>query len=154
MDSYIVDYQRKDECYAHETLEEIIALDGGVDDLSAGQLLKEARRLLGSAAELELGRDVLEKLVCPRCGGEETLFASLGKVREDKAFCPRCPDMRREVRTFYKVRGGESFLDHTLAQIGIPPFDIVIARAKDCAIGLELAGDRKAVLGPLVGSRE
>jgi adenylyltransferase/sulfurtransferase len=71
MDSYLVEYQRKEECYSHDTLEEVIPLDAGVGDVTAGQLLKQARRLLGPAAELELGRDVLEKLVCPRCRDEE-----------------------------------------------------------------------------------
>jgi hypothetical protein len=111
--------------------------------------LTEARRLLGSGTELELGRDVLEKLVCPRCGREEQAFMSLGKVPADRATCPHCPDSRREVVTFYKIRGNETFLDRTLAQIGVPAFDIIIARCRDRAIGLELAGDAQAVLKSL-----
>jgi adenylyltransferase/sulfurtransferase len=154
MDSYLVEYQRKEECYSHDTLDEVIPLDAGADSVPVGELLNEARRRLGPKAELELGRDVLEKLVCPRCGGEETLFASLGKVRAEKATCPRCPEVRRDVRTFYKVRGGEAFLGRTPAQIGVPPFDILIARAGARAIGLELAGDAATVLGPLAGARE
>jgi adenylyltransferase/sulfurtransferase len=154
MDSYVVQYQRKEECYSHDPLEEVIALKEGVADLTVGQLLAEARRLLGPAAELELGRDVVEKLVCPRCGTEEILFASLGQVLVEQALCPRCPGVRREVRTFYKIRGGEAFLGRTPAQIGVPPFDILIARCRDRAVGLELAGDAQAVLGPLAASRE
>jgi molybdopterin/thiamine biosynthesis adenylyltransferase len=154
MDSYVVEYQRKEECYSHDPLEEVIALKEGAADLTVGQLLAEARRLLGPAAELELGRDVIEKLVCPHCRDEETLFASLGQVRAEKALCPRCPGVRREVRTFYKIRGGETFLGRTPAQIGVPPFDILIARCRDRAIGLELAGDAQAVLGPLAATRE
>ncbi len=152
-DSYLVEYQRKDECYSHDTLDEVIALDEGASTVSVGELLHEARRRLGPKAELELGRDVLEKLVCPRCGGEEALFASLGKVRAERALCPRCPDVRRDVRTFYKIRGNEAFLDCTPAEIGVPPFDILIARAGSRAIGLELAGDADAVLGPVAGER-
>jgi hypothetical protein len=56
------------------------------------------------------------------------------------------------VITFYKIRGDEAFLDRPLAEIGVPPFDIVIARSRDRAIGLELAGDAAAVLGPLASS--
>jgi adenylyltransferase/sulfurtransferase len=153
-DSYLVEYQRKEDCYSHDTLEEVVALDAGASTVTVGELLNEARRLLGPKAELELGRDVLEKLVCPRCGGEESLFASLGKVRAEQAFCPRCPGVGRDVRTFYKVRGGEAFLGRTPAQIGVPPFDILIARAGARAIGLELAGDAATVLGPLAGEGE
>jgi adenylyltransferase/sulfurtransferase len=154
MDSYVVEYQRKEECYSHDPLEEVIALKEGATDLTVGQLLAEARRLLGPAAELELSRDVIEKLVCPRCRTEEALFASLGQVRVEQALCPRCPGVRREVRTFYKIRGGEAFLERTPAQIGVPPFDILIARCQDRAIGLELAGDARAVLGPLAATQE
>ena len=120
--------------------------------MTAGEMLAEARRVLGPTAELELGRDVLEKLVCSKCKREETLFASLGRVSADKANCPHCPGVHREVVTFYKIRGNEAFLGKTLAEIGVPPFDILIGRTRDRAIGFELTGDAAAVLGPLDGA--
>ena len=51
--------------------------------------------------------------------------------------------MRRE------IRGTEpaTLLSRTLAGIGVPPFDIVIARAGARVIGLELSADAPAVLG-------
>jgi hypothetical protein len=99
---------------------------------------------------LELARDVLEKMVCPACRAEEPLFVSLGRVKSDKAKCPGCGAATREVVTFFKVRGTEAFLDRTLADIGVPPFDILIARTADRAIGLELTTDAPEVLGTLV----
>jgi adenylyltransferase/sulfurtransferase len=153
-EAYQVAYQRKEDCYSHDTLEEVRPLDVGVADVTVGEMLERARALLGPGADLELPRDVLEKLTCPRCGEEEPLFASLGKVAADKAFCPRCRDVRREVSTFYKVRGGEPFLGRSLAEVGVPPFDVLIARTAERAVGLELAGDAKAVLGPLAGDEE
>jgi hypothetical protein len=56
--------------------------------------------------------------------------------------------------TFYKIRGHEPFLDKTLAQIGVPLFDILIARSHDRAVGLELTGDSAKVLGSLVQGGE
>ena len=150
----VLEYQRKQECYSHDTLDEIIPLDAGHDSITAGELLSQARRLAGPDAELELGRDVLEKLVCPQCGQEEPMFASLGQVREDATWCPDCDRVRREVVTFYKIRGQEPFRDRTLEQIGVPAYDVVVARAGDRSIGLELAGDAAAVLGPLVGGED
>lgn len=150
-ESYQIEYQRKEECYSHDTLDEIVPLDAGHDSITAGELLAAARKLLGENVELELGRDVLEKLVCPQCHSEESMFASLGQVREGAAWCPKCSGVRREVVTFYKIRGQEVFLGKTLREIGIPPYDIIIARAGEHSIGLELAGDASAVLGPLVG---
>jgi adenylyltransferase/sulfurtransferase len=151
-DCYGVEYQRKPGCYSHEILDAIVPLDAGAESITAGALLAEARRHLGPEAEVELARDVLEKLVCPNCRRAEPLFASLGKVKAEKAFCPDCPGVRREVFTFYKLRGDEWFLDQPLSAIGVPSFDILVARAGGRAIGLELAGDAPLVLGPLSDS--
>jgi adenylyltransferase/sulfurtransferase len=151
-EAYPVQYQRKSDCYSHEIMPEIISLETGADTMTVGALLSEARRRLGPTAHVELCHDVLEKLVCPKCGREERLFASLGRVSADKAFCPTCKDIRREVKTFYKIDGKEDFLDLTLAQIGVPAFDIIVARCGPKAIGLELGADAGKVLGPLSDS--
>jgi adenylyltransferase/sulfurtransferase len=151
-DTYQTEFQRKDDCYSHDTLDEIIALEEGVDSITPRTLLNLAQQKLGPKAKLELAREVLEKLVCPKCKDVEQVFASLGKVKAEKAFCPKCKDVRREVVTFFQIRGDESFLDRPLSAIGVPPFDIVIARNAERSIGLELAGDAETVLGPLSGS--
>ncbi len=149
-DSYITEYQKKDDCFSHDPLEKIIPMNWRASTTTVHQALTEARRLLGPAAELELARDVLEKMVCPACGVAEPLFVSLGRVKSDKAKCPSCGAATREVVTFFKVRGTEPFLDRSLADIGVPPFDILIARTGDRAIGLELTADAPQVLGSLV----
>jgi adenylyltransferase/sulfurtransferase len=147
-DSYQTEYQQKDDCYSHETFDEVVSLDVRSDQITVRQLCDEACRLLGPEARLELARDVLEKLVCLKCKREEILFASLGRVSADKAFCPNCPDSRREVVTFYQINSGEAFADRTLRDIGVPAFDIIIARLPDRLVGLELSGDAGEVLGP------
>ena len=152
-DSYQVEYQRKDDCYSHETLDEIIAVDAGAADVTARKLLGRGRELLGEAAELELARDVLARLVCRQCEQSEELFVSLGKVRAEQATCSDC-GRTRDVETFYKLRGDEAFLDRPLAEIGVPPFDIVLARNDERSIGFELAGDAAGVLGALAGGAE
>jgi molybdopterin/thiamine biosynthesis adenylyltransferase len=151
-EAYQTEFQRKATCYSHEILPEIVSLDASVQTATAADLLKEARRRLGGTVELELARDVLQKLACANCGREETMFASLGRVPASAAFCTCAPNVRREPVTFHKIRGDESFVDQPLAMIGVPAFDIVIARAGDRAIGLELSGDAAAVLGPLADS--
>ena len=153
-DSYTTQFQRKDDCFSHDILETVVPLDGTSETLTAATVLDEARALLGDGATLELAREVLEKLICPNCKHEERLFASLGKVPASAAFCPRCKDeprVRREVVTFHKITGSEDFLLRPLAQIGVPPFDILIARDASGAraVGFELAGDAAHVLGNL-----
>jgi len=153
-DSYTVDYQRKAECYSHETLDEIIELDTGARELTAREALKIAAQYAGQGATLELPRDMLEKLVCPRCNSEEELFTSLGSVTASQAYCPHCENQPREVETFHTIRGNAPFLDRTLAETGAPLFDILIARGPDRTVGLELSGDAAAVLGSLMGGED
>jgi molybdopterin/thiamine biosynthesis adenylyltransferase len=153
-EAYQVEYQRKADCFSHDPLESVVSLRGGAVSVTAGEALEEARRLLGPSAHLELGRDVLERLVCPKCGHDEPMYVSLGKVRADSAKCPRCTDVRRDVVTFHKITGTEPFLDWPLAKIGVPPFDIVVARTMERAIGLELSADAAQVLGPLAGGED
>jgi molybdopterin/thiamine biosynthesis adenylyltransferase len=154
-DAYQTTFQRKADCYSHDTLDEVIELDEGAATLTPRDLLRKARSLLGPGAQVELSRDILEKLVCPACGEAEHLFVSLGKATVDKALCPHCPaSVARDVVTFDKIRGNESFLDRSLADIGVPPFDIVIVRGNGRSIGLELSADASAVLGPLAADAE
>jgi len=156
-DSYTTVFQRKPDCYSHDTLSEVIALDEGAADISAADLLARAKDHLGPTATLELCREVLQKLVCPTCGAEEEMFASLGRVSADKAWCPTCraagrADVRREVVTFHQLRGDELFARRPLSEIGVPPFDVLIARdGQGRSAGFELTGDAARVLGPLLG---
>ena len=76
-EAYHIEYQRKDSCYSHDTLDEVIALPSRADAMTVAGLLAEARQRLGPSAELEFGRDVLEKLVCPKCGNAEEMFTNV-----------------------------------------------------------------------------
>ena len=147
-DVYLTTFQRKPDCYSHDPVERTIAMPWSAATTTVAEALAECRRQLGPTADLELARDVLHKMACPSCRAEEELFVSLGKVTADKAACPAC-GAKRDVVTFYKVRGTEDFLGRTLAGIGVPPFDVLIARTAERAVGLELTGDAAAVLGPL-----
>ena len=153
-DSWTVEYQRKEECYSHDPLDEILGLDAGVADCTGADLLRIARDELGPDARVEFARDMVEKLVCPKCGSEEPVFASVTKVKHNDVFCPECADTRREVVTFYRLDGEEPFLEKPLSEMGVPAFDILIARGGEKAIGLELSADAAEVLGPLVGGAE
>lgn len=154
VDSFLVTYQRKNECYSHDPFTRIVSLEESSDLVTVGALLERVRSELGAEAVLECSRDLLEKLTCPTCGAEEPMYCSLSKVRSDKAMCPACGEAHREVHTFYCIRGNEPFLDKTLREIGVPLFDILTARTPADAVGLEIAGDAPAVLGPLFAGDE
>ncbi len=147
-DCYTVEFQRKADCMSHEPLEEVVSLDAGAGSITLAELLDKGRELVGAEAHLELPREVLWKLVCGKCSSEEEVFLSLGKVTNERARCPKCESMR-DVRTFHRINGDEAFMHLTPAEIGLPAFDILTARSKTRAVGLELSGDAASVLGQL-----
>jgi adenylyltransferase/sulfurtransferase len=146
--SYLVAYSRKPDCPAHEPLEPVIELARGVADITAAELLAIARAALGPEAVIDLGRDMLSGLDCATCGTSEECFASLGKVTEAQGRCPGCGRMRTP-RMYSTLRGDEAFVGRSLAELGVPAWDVVGARAGERACAYEFAGDRARVLGPL-----
>lgn len=146
--SYVVDYTQKDDCPAHEVYEGIETLGDSVDSLTAGDLLARAQRDLGGGAVVELNQDLLAELYCAACDARQPLHASLGKVSEKTARCPRC-GAHRAPTLFHTLDGTQPWLDRTLAQLGVPPWDILTARAGYETRHYEMGGDRAQVLGPL-----
>jgi predicted RNA-binding Zn-ribbon protein involved in translation (DUF1610 family) len=122
-------------------------------ELELGALLERAEARLGPGAALDLSRDVIVALTCPACGHAAPGRAVLGAVRESQAACPRC-GAHRVVETASSIRrDGGVDLALTPADLGLPPFDVIVARQ-----GLErqeawlFDGDVNEALGPLAGS--
>lgn len=148
-----VRYQRREDCPGHEHLGSLEPLGAGVAGVTLGALLDRADALLGAGASIDLSRDVITRLTCPSCGDAVRGAAVLGAVRESDAACPRC-HTHRVVEIASSIRRDDDLdLGLTLAELGIPPFDIVVART-----GMErqqawlLDGDAGNVLGPLAGA--
>ncbi|MDR2172003.1 MAG: ThiF family adenylyltransferase [Planctomycetaceae bacterium] len=147
-DSYLVEYQQKDDCLSHDFPDEIISLPNRTDNTTVAELLAMGKEICGDETILELGRDVLEKLVCPQCKDAEEMFRSLGNVNYSMGTCPKC-GVHRDVQTFFTIRDNASFINKTFAQIGVPKFDIVWARSDEKFIGFEFTGDAPDILGSL-----
>lgn len=146
-DSYLVEYQRNEDCYSHDTAEQVLSQPAWrTREVTVRQALSLVREVMGEEAVLELGRDILSEMHCPGCGRDEELYLSLGKAGQSLAACPAC-GTRREVRTIFTIRGDEPFLDHTFSEIGVPPFDIVWGRSPEHFYGFEFTGDAAEVLG-------
>jgi adenylyltransferase/sulfurtransferase len=147
-DSYVVEYQRREDCLAHYTFPELCPTDFG-SDTPVGEVLDYVRRERGPEAVLDLSREVCVALRCKHCDEVQPLFRSLGQVTEEEGRCPRCEQMR-EPELMHTIEGDEPYLDKTLGQLGIPPYDIFTGR-----VGLEMkhylmSKDRAMVMGKLV----
>ncbi|MCZ6787069.1 MAG: ThiF family adenylyltransferase [Planctomycetota bacterium] len=150
-----VKYPRRDDCTGHDRLGLLHPLGCGVADVSLGDLLEKAERELGAGTVLDLSRDVIVRLECPDCGAAAPGRAVLGELREKDAACPRC-GTHRIVETAASIgRHGSVDLKSTPADLGLPPFDIIVARkGLDAQRAWLFDGDHKVALGELAPSWE
>jgi adenylyltransferase/sulfurtransferase len=148
-----VQYKRRDDCVAHDSFDKVLPLNHGVNDITLGELLDRAETRLGKGATLELSRDVVTRLTCPVCDKSERVGIVLGALREAAARCSVCGTHRVVDFSGIVVRDSTIDLSLTPAEIGIPPFDIIVARN-----GIEkheawlFDSDVDACLGPLAPS--
>jgi adenylyltransferase/sulfurtransferase len=145
--SYITSYARNDLCLSHDPLERVEARPGRAESTTCAEALAWARELLGPRARLEFARELLLGFECSRCGAVERRPRPLASASERDALCP-CGE-RRAPLLFHALHGDEDFLARTLADVGVPPWDVVCGRDGDRVVGFELAGDAANVLGLL-----
>jgi len=148
---YSVAYPRSEECNSHDPFEQVITLGASARFTTLNDLLREGRTHLGPLAQIDLNREFLISLDCPKCRASESILQWMARVSERRADCPACHVERRPVTTL-SISGHEEFADRPLCELGFPPYDIVAIREGFRVIGLELADDAVAVLGSVYTS--
>ena len=145
--SYTVQYTENPICMSHYTIPEWVRLPESSDAWTLEGLWHRAQRDLGSTAvSIELSRDVIWRMVCPRCGNSEELFTPVGSVRYDEGACS-CDRQQRVVETIHIYTGAQEWGARKLTQLGLPLLDVFVARSSEGEIGYLLEGDSAAVLG-------
>jgi molybdopterin/thiamine biosynthesis adenylyltransferase len=146
--SYRVTYTENPDCMSHHTYDEVVRVSGHSRTLTLHQLWSGAAKQLDSKnVVLEFSRDVIHKLVCPQCHAEEELFAAVGSVKYERGKCSQCGEMRVVV-TMHSYDGTGEIGARSLESLGLPPFDIFVARTQDeRELALLIAGDAEEVLG-------
>jgi molybdopterin/thiamine biosynthesis adenylyltransferase len=147
-ESYRVAYSRLPDCPTHDGFESIESLSLSVPEATAGALLEHVQYELGPQAVLEFNHDLLASLFCPACERTTPHLASLGRVTEAEGRCPEC-GAARAPNMYHTIGHDSPLLKHTLAELGVPPWDIVVGRAGEQIRAYELSGDAAGVLGPL-----
>ena len=145
--SHSVRYTRKPDCESHEADEPLVVLDDQrVSQTHVGDFLQRVRSDLGEGAVIELNHDILISLRCVACNETEPIGTTLGLVTEGKGRCAKCGEIRVPEIT-HTIDAGSPYLDRTLAEIGVPPWDVIAGRDGLEQIFYEFAGDRQEVLG-------
>jgi ThiF family len=151
--SYRVEYTAKPDCMSHYTLENVTECPERASQLTLEDLWKRGKRDLGASdVTIEFSRDVVHKLKCAKCGGEEERFAPVGSIAFEEGRCPKDGQMRT-VETIHSYSGSEAYGARTLDQLGLPLFDVFTARSGESERGYLIAGDCEKILGPATQKR-
>jgi hypothetical protein len=102
---------------------------------------------------LEFSRDVIWKLVHPITRTEEERFAPLGSIAFEEGHDPEDGVLRDVVTChgFTRTELNESpqWSNRLLSDLGLPPYDVFVARSASAEVAMLMAGDAASVLGSL-----
>lgn len=125
-DSYVVEYQRKEDCMSHDTYEKIIEKPWSVRTVTLRKLLNSVRSDLGEKAVVDFDRDIATTAHCA-CGHKKDIYTPVHKLKGEMLVCPEC-GATMQFDSIHSIKGEEDFLDKTLFEIGIPLMHIVCGR--------------------------
>lgn len=127
-DAWQVNYTANEECYAHEPATEIVRMPWSAARTTAAEVIEAAARRLGGSASLELRHDIMTRRECPKCQHVDEPLQPLAKLGQGAALCTRCGAQAR-MDTSARIEHGSPLASRTLAELGIPPYDIVRLRS-------------------------
>jgi molybdopterin/thiamine biosynthesis adenylyltransferase len=113
----------RDDCLSHETYPAPVALPMG-NGRTLAALFEAARPSLEGPLGVALERDLIVALDCPRCGWHVEVFRPRTRMRQAEAVCPNCRELARP-ELIHTVEEDSPLVDRTLAELGVPPYDIV-----------------------------
>ncbi|MDX1948193.1 MAG: ThiF family adenylyltransferase [Pirellulaceae bacterium] len=144
---YKTAYQRRADCLSHETYPEPIAIHLSAGEATADDLFDLAAPHFGGDRQLtlKLDRDLVVSLACP-CGDSRVIMRPQQLVGADDAHCPACGQTAKP-RLEHSIDAGTDLAGEDLADLGIPPYDIVRVGNSSGEQFFLLAADRRTVLG-------
>ncbi len=134
----------RDDCLSHESFPSPIEIPMG--HLStASAFFKAVKESLPNDGRLTLPleRDLVVAVDCPRCGWHNEIFRPRTRVGQSEAVCPNCHEPGRP-EILSVIEEGTSLAERTLADLGVPRYDILRVDAEDCSGFFLLAADRDA----------
>ncbi len=146
-DSYVVEYQQKEDCMSHDLYEDIREMEWSAKETTLRDVLSQAETDLGHGALIDFDRDIATYAECT-CGNKKEIFNTVNRLHGKDVVCDKC-GMSMQFDTVHTIRGEETYLDKTLYEIGIPMYHIICVRKGTECIYYELSKDKTAVLGGL-----
>ena len=135
--SYSVTYSQNPDCPWHEELVPVHC----AEEMNLGHTLGDVWRLaeskIGTLSALELSRELVSVLDCPKCQIQQPYWKPLAAVTEGEVACQKCAQPMN-VSFLSSIYADSEILNRTLKDIGIPPADVVWARSGENYLGIQV----------------
>lgn len=143
---YKTAFQRREDCLSHETYPEPLELPLSTAAATADELLRLAGDHMQTDGQLRLAldRDLVVALDC-ECGNSRRIMRPQPLVPAAEAACPKCGRPARP-RLEHSIFQGTQLAAERLADLGIPPYDIVRVAAGEREQVFLMVGDREGVM--------
>lgn len=140
---YQTRYPWREDCLSHESYSPVIPCSLG-HETTVRELFSQIAQTAGLQPDfLEADRDFLTQLICQACDRVHKMELPLARISVESGLCPGCRQpMRAEL--IHEFSAGGPYLDWRLADLGIPPYDIVKLHAGGERLFVSLDGDRHA----------
>jgi adenylyltransferase/sulfurtransferase len=109
------------------------------------ELFEAVASEIESPRTLALDRDLVTAIHCPRCDWRAEVWRPLTKVKMAEATCPQCGQQGRP-ELISTVEEGSTLATRRLADLGVPPYDIVRVDGVNGSGFFLLAADQNTVL--------
>lgn len=139
-DWHAVSYPIAKDCGWHEAAARVVAAPEIDSDDPLTAVLDRATRELGAVDVVDFSRDVVAQVECPACGLRRDVYAPLDRVTEDQAVCRAC-GAECVPHLIHSATPGDTVLQRSARETGLPAWDILWARRGDTVVGIELSGD-------------
>jgi len=137
---YSTAYQRKEDCLSHETYPP--AEDA---PLGAGATAEELFRWAGKAEALQLDRDLLVDVHCPKCSVRKPMMKPLALSHYREGLCGECKGVML-TNIVHTIERGSDAAKRPMRELGVAPFDVVRLQTGRDMRFVRLAKDRTEVM--------
>jgi ribosomal protein S27E len=100
-----------------------------ISDVPLRRVWEAGEKLLGELDALDLSREIVAEVRCPKCGAREAIFQPAEKIAVEQIRCASCGE-ERTPEFLHSIGRGSELLEKTPRQIGLPVWDVIWARRK------------------------
>lgn len=138
--SFNVQYSLNPDCPWHEPPPVIESVEAFSHTTTLNDIWMHAEQQLGGLDALDLSREIVVSLQCSQCGSGRDVFKPLDHIGTAEAVCPDCSQECYPVMS-HSIERDSPWRTMTVAEFGLPTWDVIWARHGEQAIGMEMRGD-------------